>query len=144
MEPITLPVRNDDLDTNGHVRGPAYLAYADHARWATLVAAGVDLTALRGHGLGPVNLETTIRHVEELHAGDTVTITSTYTWTTGKTYRIVQQLRRSDVLVAEVTSVCGLLDLNERRLVPRPDEHWRTRATAPGLLGLEPGLGPAH
>jgi acyl-CoA thioester hydrolase len=137
MAPITLPVRTDDLDTNGHVRGPAYLAYADHARWATLVAAGIDLAELHGHGLGPVSLETTIRHLAELRAGDTVTITSTYSWTTGKTSRIVQQLQRADgVAVAEVTSVWGLLDLTERRLVPNPDEYWRTHATAPELLGL--------
>jgi acyl-CoA thioester hydrolase len=137
MAPITLAVRTDDLDTNGHVRGPAYLAYADHARWATLVAAGIDLAALRGHGLGPVSLETTIRHLAELCAGDTVTVTSAYSWSTGKTARIEQHLRRADgVTVAEVTSVWGLLDLAERRLVPRQDEYWRTHATTPELLGL--------
>ncbi len=30
---VTIAVRADDIDRNGHVRGPAYLAYADHARW---------------------------------------------------------------------------------------------------------------
>lgn len=138
MDPITLPVRSDDLDTNGHVRGPAYLAYADHARWATAVTAGVDLAALRARGVGPVNLETTIRHLSELRANDTVTVTTAYEWTSGKTSRITQQLHSADgTLVAEVTSVCGLLDLTVRRLVARPDEYWRAHATAPGLLGLE-------
>ena len=137
MDPVTLPVRNDDLDTNGHVRGPAYLVYADHARWVGLVTAGVDLAALRAHGVGPVNLETTIRHLSELRAHDTVTITTAYEWSAGKTSRIVQQLHRADgVLVAEVTSVCGLLDLTKRRLVPRPGDYWRAHATAPELLGL--------
>ncbi|SEP03506.1 thioesterase family protein [Amycolatopsis saalfeldensis] len=137
MDPLTLAVRADDLDPNGHVRGPAYLAYADHARWAGLVAAGVDLAALREHGVGPVNLTTTIRHLGELRALDSVTITSAYEWGDGKTSSIRQQLHRADgLLVAEVTSVCGLLDLTGRRLVPRPQEHWRAHAAEPGLLGL--------
>ncbi|AXB42343.1 acyl-CoA thioesterase [Amycolatopsis albispora] len=137
MEPITLSVRLDDLDTNGHVRGPAYLVYADHARWVTAEAAGVDPAALHAAGVGPVNLETTIRHLAELRAGDRATVTSAYTWTGGKTSRIVQQLHRQDgERVAEVSSVCGLLDLTERRLVPDPAAHWRRHATRPGLLGL--------
>ena len=137
MDPVMLPVRSDDLDTNGHVRGPAYLAYADHARWATLIGAGVDLRGLREHGLGPVNLETTILYLQELRSSDTVTVTSATEWGTGKTSRIVQQLHRGDgVLVAEVRSVSGLLDLSTRRLVPRPGEYWRVHATAPELLGL--------
>lgn len=132
MDPITLPVRNDDLDTNGHVRGPAYLAYADHARWVLLAAAGVDAL-----DIGPINLETTIRHLAELRAHDTVTITTSFEWAAGKTYRASQQLHRTDgVLAAEVTSVCGLLDLTERRLISGPDDYWRTHATAPELLGL--------
>ncbi|UJW30466.1 thioesterase family protein [Saccharothrix sp. AJ9571] len=137
MEPITLPVRSDDLDTNGHVRGPAYLTYADHARWVTAVAAGADLEVFRAHGLGPVNLETTIRHLAELHAADSVTITSVYEWPGGRTSRIFQQLHRQDgVVVAEVSSVCGLLDLTERKLVADPAGRWRALATNPALLGL--------
>lgn len=137
MDPITLPVRGDDLDTNGHVRGPAYLAYADHARWATFAAAGLDLAALRADGVGPVNLETTIRHLAELRAFDVVTVTSAFEWDEGKTSRVVQHLHRGDgVAVAEVTSVSGLLDLGQRRLIARPDEYWRARVTSPGLLGL--------
>lgn len=137
MEPITLPVRIDDLDPNGHVRGPAYLVYADHARWLTAAAAGVDLAVLHAHGVGPVNLETTIRHLAELRAGDEVTVTSAYEWGQGRTSRIVQRLHRQDgVAVAEVSSVSGLLDLTGRRLVADPAGFWREHATRPELLGL--------
>ncbi|QFU89367.1 thioesterase family protein [Amycolatopsis sp. YIM 10] len=137
MEPITLSVRLDDLDSNGHVRGPAYLVYADHARWLTAAAAGVGPAVLSARGVGPVNLETTIRHLAELRADDQVTITSAYEWGEGKTSRVVQWLHRRDgVAVAEVSSVCGLLDLTERRLVPDPAGFWREHATRPELLGL--------
>jgi acyl-CoA thioester hydrolase len=102
-----------------------------------LIAAGVDLDQFRAQGLGPVNLETTLRYLHELRAHDTVTITSRTEWGTGKTSRIVQQLYRADgVLVAEVSSVSGLLDLSTRHLVPRPDQYWRAHATAPQMLDL--------
>lgn len=39
-------------------------------------------------------------------------------------------------LCAELVSVGGLLDLEERRLVPSPRERWRGLARVPELLGL--------
>jgi len=135
---LRLAVRIDDLDPNGHVRGPAYLTYADQARWACVRAAGVSVEDLLARGVGPVNLETTIRFRKELLAGDEVDVSFAPTWDGGKTSRVVQELRRPDgTLVAEVTSVSGLLDLKERRLVPDAGmEILRSAATRPELLGL--------
>ncbi|MGW5645429.1 acyl-CoA thioesterase [Saccharopolyspora sp. NPDC003752] len=135
---ITISVRSDDLDVNGHVRGPAYLAYGDHARWACLAAAGVDPERLRAqHDVGPVNLETTVRFHRELRPLDQVEVTCAFQWGDGKTSRVVQELRAPDgTLVAEVESVSGLLDLTRRRLVADPARYWRELATRPRLLGL--------
>lgn len=133
----TIAVRSDDMDVNGHVRGPAYLAYADHARWMCLSAAGIDPNQLRGQGIGPVNLETTVRFHSELTACVDIDVSSTFLWRNGKTSRVVQQLRRQDgTLVAEIESVSGLLDLTGRRLVADPARYWRALATRPDLLGL--------
>ncbi|MEV0053999.1 acyl-CoA thioesterase [Saccharopolyspora shandongensis] len=135
---ITIAVRSDDLDVNGHVRGPAYLAYGDHARWACLAAAGVDPERLRArHDVGPVNLETTVRFHRELRPLDQVEVTCAFRWGDGKTCRAVQELRaRGGELVAEVESTFGLLDLTSRRLVADPARYWRDMATHPRLLGL--------
>lgn len=134
---ITIAVRSDDLDVNGHVRGPAYLAYGDHARWACLSAAGIDPNQLRAQGIGPVNLETTIRFHRELIAGENIEVSCAFHWGDGKTSQVLQQLRRPDgTLVAEVDSVSGLLDLARRRLVADPAHHWRALAAQPELLGL--------
>jgi acyl-CoA thioester hydrolase len=133
-----ITVRSDDLDQNGHVRGPAYLAYADHARWVALEAAGIDVTELLARGIGPVNLETTLRFHRELRPLDQVEVCSTFEWSTGKTSRVTQRMFRADgTLAAEVTSVSGLLDLTERRLLPHPDRYWRSLATDPSILGLD-------
>lgn len=130
-------VRISDLDTNGHVRGPAYLDYADQARWECVRAAGVDLDRLAARRLGPVNLETRIRFLRELRAGDEVVVSSRFEYGTGKSSRVVQQLALADgTPVAEVTSVSGLLDLESRRLVEHPAEELRALAETPELLGL--------
>ncbi|WP_020416184.1 thioesterase family protein [Amycolatopsis sp. ATCC 39116] len=134
---LTIAVRTDDLDLNGHVRGPAYLAYADHARWECLWAAGIDPDRLREKDLGPVNLETTIRFRRELRARATITVTTDFAWGPGKISRVAQEFHDpGGVLVAEVTSVSGLLDLTWRRLVEQPGDYWRALAARPELLGL--------
>ncbi|WIV58659.1 acyl-CoA thioesterase [Amycolatopsis nalaikhensis] len=136
---VTIPVRCDDIDANGHVRGPAYLAYADHARWSCVQAAGIDLAALAARRIGPVNLETTVRFHRELVAGGDVSISCEFRWGTGKTSRVTQEFHTPDgTLVATVSSVSGLLDLDRRRLLPDPGAHWRELAAHPELLGLAP------
>lgn len=132
-----LTVRSSDLDSNGHVRGSVYLDYGDHARWEWLRAAGVSLDAMREAGLGPVSLETTVRWLHELRAGDEIVVTAAFRWGEGKTSAVVQELRRPDgTVAAEITGVGGLLDLEQRRLVADPQARWRELAARPHLLGL--------
>lgn len=137
---IRLEVRLSDLDPQLHVTGSAYQQYADHARFECVQAAGISVEALLAAGLGPVNLETTIRYHRELRAGDTVDVTCSWVWSEGKTYRVEHELIRADgELSATVGHVSGLLDLRERRLVGDPMRQWAARATDPTLLCL-----PAH
>lgn len=138
---VTIAVRADDLDVNRHVRGPAYLAYADHARWTCVQAAGIDPAELTARRIGPVNLETTVRFRRELRGGE-VEVGCAFHWGTGKTSRVTQEFRAPDgTLVAEVEVVSGLLDLDRRRLVADPGSHWRELAARPELLGLAPKTG---
>lgn len=135
--PLILAVRSDDVDANGHVRGPAYLAYADHARWQLVQAAGVSLEALARARVGPVNLETTVRFRKELVAGDEVEISTAFTYAP-KTGEVHQELRRrsDNAVVAAVHSITGLLDLDARRLVENHGERLREFADDPTVLGL--------
>jgi acyl-CoA thioester hydrolase len=135
---VTIAVRGYELDSNGHLNRAVYLQYAEHAGWEWVRAAGIEYRALVERGVGPVTLEETIRHHRELRVGEEVTVACRPVWGTGKTYRVEQEMRLADgTLVAEVTAVCGLLDLAERRLVRRPDQHLRSLATFPETLGLQ-------
>ncbi|MFJ9841506.1 acyl-CoA thioesterase [Kitasatospora sp. NPDC101155] len=130
-------VRGYETDTQGHLNQSVYLQYAEHARWEYLRAAGIRQADLVAKGVGPVVLETTIKYLRELRAGDSVDISCAFSWRDGKTFHVVQRLVREDgVLAAEITGVGGILDLVERCLVPDPREPLRALAANPGLLGL--------
>ncbi|MFI9555293.1 acyl-CoA thioesterase [Nonomuraea endophytica] len=134
---VRIAVRGYELDTQGHVNGAVYHQYGDHARWECLRAAGITVEDLLASGVGPITLENTIRYHRELRGGDEVEVSCGFEWGEGKTFRIVQEYRHQDGgLAAELTSVGGLLDLRERRLVPDPAAHWRSLASEPALLGL--------
>jgi acyl-CoA thioester hydrolase len=138
-EPFSVPVtvRGYETDTLGHLNQSVYLQYSEHARWSMLQAAGVGQAELLAQGIGPVVLETTIRYVRELRAGEEIEVSCSFEWGEGKTFRIAQTITKADGTVsAEVSSVGGLLDLKERRLVAQPREYFKQLTTDPGLFGL--------
>lgn len=134
---VRIAARGYEVDVNGHVAGTVLLQYGQHARWECLRAAGVDHGELSRSGVGPVSLEERVRFVSELRAGEQVDVSCAFVWGAGKTFQVEQELRRPDgQLVAEVTNIGGLLDLEKRRLVSDPGAHWRSAAAAPEVLGL--------
>ncbi|WP_216900607.1 acyl-CoA thioesterase [Nocardia alni] len=134
---VPVTVRGYELDVNGHMNQAVYHQYAEHARWEALRAAGLVPDKMRVDGLGPVVLESTVKHLRELHLGDEVTVTCRFEWGEGKAFRIRQQIRKLDGTVsAEFTVVLGLMDLTLRRLVPNPIERFRALAESPDVLDL--------
>lgn len=134
---VRVTVRGYETDVQGHLNQAVYLNYAEHARWSLLQSAGVSQQRLAGAGVGPVALETTIRYHRELLAGDEVDVSCEFEWSGGRTFRIRQEIRKTDgTLAAEVTAVGGMMDLKERRLVAAPQEVFKELTTDLGLFGL--------
>ncbi|CAL9289733.1 acyl-CoA thioesterase [Streptomyces sp. SudanB182_2057] len=134
---VRVTVRGYETDTQGHLNQSVYLNYAEHARWSLLQAAGISQARLVGRGVGPVALETTIGFRRELLAGDEVDVTCAFEWGDGKTFRIRQEIRKTDgTLAAEITAVGGIMNLTERKLVADPRAVLKELATDPGLFGL--------
>lgn len=134
---LRITVRSYELDTQGHLNGSVYIQYADYVRVEYVRSAGVSMQAMLKSGFGPINLETTVKYHRELRDADEVDVSCTFVWTEGKTFRVQQEFRRADgTLVAEVNSVSGVLNLEQRRLVAVPQEQWRLAATAPERIGL--------
>jgi acyl-CoA thioester hydrolase len=136
---VPIVVRGYELDTQGHLNQAEYLHYAEHSRWELLRSLGIRQDELLATGVGPVTLETTIRFRRELRGGDEVRVTCAFEWGEGKTFRIVQHFLLADgTLAAELTAVCGVLDLTERRLVPDPKHRLSALAANPNGLDTLP------
>lgn len=134
---VRITVRVYETDAQGHLNGNVYLQHAEHARWELLRAAGIHQGDLLEKGVSPVNLETTIRYHREVVAGDDVDVSCAFVFGEGKSFRVEQAMTRPDgTLVAEVSNVGGVLDLNERRLVSDPRESFRAVAAHPEVAGL--------
>lgn len=70
-------------------------------------------------------------------AEDEVDVSCAFAWGDGKSFRAEQAFRLADgTIAAELSNVGGLLDLDTRRLLPRPGERFRALAAEPRLLGL--------
>jgi acyl-CoA thioester hydrolase len=134
---VRIRVRGYELDTQGHLNQAVYLEYAEHVRWEMMREAGITQDALIGSGVGPVALETTIRYRRELRGGDDVDVNCDFEWSGGRTFTLKQDFRLLDgVLAADLTALCGVLDLKTRKLVPDPADRFRAVASAPHVLGL--------
>lgn len=135
---VRVTVRGYELDTQGHLNQAVYLQYCEHARWQALQAAGISQERLIADGVGPAALENTIRFHRELRGGEEVEVSCAFSWSGGKTFRITQEIRRTEdnALAAELHGVGGLLDLKARRLVADPVARFRALAKDPELLGI--------
>ena len=132
MFTVRVAVRGYELDTQGHLNQAVYLQYAEHARWEHLRAAGLPGDRLLSTGIGPVQLECTLRFKRELRGGDEVDVSCEFLFGEGRVFRLRQELRRTDgILAAEITGVCGLLDLAERKLINDPAGSAPSPATPP-------------
>jgi acyl-CoA thioester hydrolase len=99
-----------------------------------LTALGIPPDLLLASGVGPVFLEERIRYHRELRLGDEVTVTCELLFedTPRRTFRVRQQfLVADDSIAAELGSVCGLLDLDQRRLLEDPRAHLESLTRPP-------------
>ncbi|MFD4029744.1 acyl-CoA thioesterase [Streptomyces sp. NPDC058637] len=134
---VDVTVRGYELDTQGHLNQAVYLQYAEHARWELLRAAGVPQEKLLAGGVGPVQLEVTVKYLRELRGGERVRVSCAFVYGAGKTFRIEQRILKEDgTPAAEISGVGGMLDLEARRLIADPAGHLASLADSPGLLGI--------
>ncbi|MFI9494499.1 MULTISPECIES: acyl-CoA thioesterase [Streptomyces] len=131
-------VRGYELDTQGHLNQAVYLQYAEHARWELLRAAGVPQEKMLAAGIGPVQLEVTVKYRRELRGGERVRVSCAFVRGAGKVFEIRQRVTKEDgTVAAEIGAVGGVLDLSARKLIPDPLGRLASLADKPELLEIE-------
>ncbi len=133
-------------DYNGHMNEARYLEASSKAtdRFMEMVGAGPDYVAA---GRSYFSVESHIRHLAELHAGDTLKITTQVLSGEGKKLHVFNRLLRGDgVLAATVETLMLHMDLTARRTsLPEPEvaREVARYAEAHAALPLPDGAGRA-
>lgn len=120
------------LDTFGHVNNATYLDLFEAARWDWITSNGYGLSRIRETGQGPTVLEVTLRFKREIKNRQSIVIRSWVESYESKVGTVIQEMRdEAGELCCDGRFLCGLFDLNARRLVPATPA-WLV------AVGLEP------
>ena len=118
-------IREEHLDTFGHVNNARYLEIFEQARWDFITDNGFGLDYVRESGTGPVILELNLRFVRELTNRQRVLIRSSVDSYEGKIGRLTQlMLDDEERVCCEGKFVVALWDTKTRKLIP-PTPEWR-------------------
>lgn len=125
-------------DYNGHMNETHYLELGARAndRFMELIGCDADYIAAGGSYF---TLENHIRYLKEIHAGETVTVTTQVLAAKGKTMHLFHCIRKEDeTLSATVESLLLHVDLNARKSSePGQSVRQRLRALADNHSNLE-------
>ena len=117
-------IREQHLDTFGHVNNARYLELFEEARWDLITRNGYGLDEIVRLGVGPVILEAALKFQRELRNRQAIVIKS---WTdsyVGKIARFTQQMvDEQGAVCCDATFVFGLFDLTARKLIA-PTPQW--------------------
>jgi len=118
-------IREEHLDTFGHVNNARYLEIFEQARWDFITDNGFGLDYVRESGTGPVILELNLRFQRELTNRQRVLIRSSVDSYEGKIGRLTQlMLDEEERVCCEGKFVVALWDTKTRKLIP-PTPEWR-------------------
>jgi len=83
-------------------------------------------------------LDVSIKYRRELMLGDEIDVETRFEYPSPKIVKVVQStVRRSDgIVAAEVTSLTGLMNLTERKLVDNAAVVWRRFLRQPSIVDL--------
>lgn len=119
-----LLIKEQHLDTFGHVNNATYLEILEEARWDFLTKANVGLDVIQKLGMGPVVLECQIKFLKELRLRQLITIETQIVSYEQKIGVMKQEIYNEErELCCESYFTFGLFDLKTRKLLSPPD-NW--------------------
>lgn len=118
-------IREQHLDSYGHVNNATYLTLFEEARWELSTQKGYGYKAIHEAGKGPVILEINMKFLKEVTLRETVTIQVTGSETKGIITKLKQlMLKENGEVGCELNLVFGFFDFKTRKLIP-PSPEWK-------------------
>ncbi len=124
-------IREQHLDSYGHVNNATYVALFEEARWEMSTQRGYGYNKVHATGKGPVILEISLKFMKEVKLRETVTMKVVEVTQDKKITRLKQIMYKENGDIAcELSLVAGFFDLKERKLI-MPSPEWLA------VLGIE-------
>lgn len=119
-----LLLREQYLDSFGHVNNAAYLQIFEEARWELLSNAGYTMEHALASGLGFAILEANVRFARELRLRQAIIVRSQVQSYAGKVCKLRQWMVDPEgTIYCDALMTAGAFDLKTRRLA-RPTPEW--------------------
>ena len=117
-------IRENHLDSFGHVNNAKYLELFEESRWETISSHGYGLPEVQALQQGPVILEANVRFSKELKLRERIRISFQTLSSAGRVTKLEQVLFNSAGQVsATALFTVGFFDLKARKLIT-PSEGW--------------------
>lgn len=131
LESYKILIRENHMDTYGHVNNATYLELYEEARWQILTERGYGFKTVHQLKVGPVILEVNLKFKKEIHLREVITIQTEVLNYQGKIAQMGQKMiKENGDIASEAVFTFGLFDMRERRLI-EPTPEWKQ------ALGLE-------
>lgn len=117
-----LIIKENHLDTFGHVNNAAYLTLLEEARWDLITKNGYGLKTIQETKLGPTILEIKLKFLKELRLREEIVIESQMISYENKIGKLSQKMIRNGEVCCDSEFVIALFSLSERKLMlPTPE-----------------------
>lgn len=119
-----LLIREQHLDSYGHVNNATYVSLFEEARWEMSTQRGYGYNKIQESGKGPVILEISLKFLKEITLRETVTIRLESVVQDRKITRLKQVMyKENGDIGCQLDLVVGFFDLKERKLI-MPTPEW--------------------
>ena len=118
-----LLIREQHLDSYGHVNNATYVSLFEEARWEMSTQRGYGYNEIQESGKGPIILEINLKFLKEVKLRETVTIKLESVVQDRKITRLQQIMyKENGDIGCQLDLVVGFFDLKTRKLImPTPD-----------------------
>lgn len=121
----TVLIRENHLDTFGHVNNATYLELYEEARWELITKNGFGMDQIRQKGLGPIILDVNLRFIKEISLRETIKIQTKILEYNGKVGKLEQSMtNEKNEICSTAVFTFGLFDTKTRKLIS-PTEEWK-------------------
>jgi YbgC/YbaW family acyl-CoA thioester hydrolase len=118
-------IRENHVDSLGHMNNAMYLQIYEEARWELITQRGYGFKKIQQSQQGPVILDVTVKFLREIKLREKLKITTELTDYNGKVGHLTQKMIKEDGSVAsEAVFSFGLFDMKSRKLID-PTPEWK-------------------